>query len=580
MTQIQDKFDALQQQGFDLGKTVGSEELLPDGGSVQRYDLGAIYFHPRAGEAFECHGLILDTYVALGEQSSALGYPMSDEFDDPNVLLGRLNVFEGGSLLFDPEVGVTPQFEDIPVSPQVVVKFLDELPLQLEQGAELGLDEIGVALGLGDGDPFIEAVRLVLPDIAFRRLFDCLPPEDITALVKEAQKVDPDYAPPSFEHYLAITCPDDFDTAPLVDALRFGKGLVEDAYAAPLASDPGVVVATNNPLFFSQRHLTAINVRKAWDRGADGSATRFIDIERGWLPKHQDLPPLQLLGGHNSFASYGHGTAVLGVIAGLDNLVGIVGIAPQTNASVISYVNPAHRTGSTREEHALANAILLAISKLGSGDVLLLEEEPVFAFEGGPGHPANGAPTELAAEAEEPVYQMILLATNRGITVVEAAGNGNADLDTYVPGGRAILSRSGAGTRPDSGAIMVGACTTGNQRWTFIGASGRTFGSNFGSRVDCCAWGEQIVTTGDRDPPFREDGYLAGPAPAFFSGTSGAAAIIAGVCLLIQDLAAASGGKLPPRVVRAMLGNPHNGTSVPTVGPLPNLGNIVRNHFP
>ncbi len=77
MTPIQDKFDFLLQSGLNLGAPVGIEETLPDGGSKQVYQAGAIYFHPRIGTAFECHGLILESYLQLGEQRSALGYPLS-----------------------------------------------------------------------------------------------------------------------------------------------------------------------------------------------------------------------------------------------------------------------------------------------------------------------------------------------------------------------------------------------------------------------------------------------------------------------------------------------------------------------
>jgi hypothetical protein len=62
---------------LNLGFPVGVEETLYDGGSRQRYEFGAIYFHPSVGAAFESHGLILQTCLDLGEEQSRPGYPLT-----------------------------------------------------------------------------------------------------------------------------------------------------------------------------------------------------------------------------------------------------------------------------------------------------------------------------------------------------------------------------------------------------------------------------------------------------------------------------------------------------------------------
>lgn len=58
MTAIQEKHEQLRLNGIDLGNTVGAEEILADTGNRQRYQSGAIYFHPRIGTPFECHGVV------------------------------------------------------------------------------------------------------------------------------------------------------------------------------------------------------------------------------------------------------------------------------------------------------------------------------------------------------------------------------------------------------------------------------------------------------------------------------------------------------------------------------------------
>src|SRR5262245_52798072 len=127
MTQIQDKFESLLESGLNLGAPIGDEEVMSEGGVRQVYEFGAIYFHPRIGAPFECHGLILQTYRELGEQNSGLGYPVSDEMDDPTVPSGRINDFEAGSLAFDPTIGVRPHFDDLVIVPQLIVKIVDGL---------------------------------------------------------------------------------------------------------------------------------------------------------------------------------------------------------------------------------------------------------------------------------------------------------------------------------------------------------------------------------------------------------------------------------------------------------------------
>jgi serine protease len=117
--------------------------------------------------------------------------------------------------------------------------------------------------------------------------------------------------------------------------------------------------------------------------------------------------------------------------------------------------------------------------------------------------------------------------------------------------------------------------------------------SNIGSRIDCYAWGERIATTGDFDNPRRRDGYFDPNREFFpgvfgFGGTSGASAIIAGVCLLTQHIGSilipASGNtRLNCAQMRALLRNPANGTSsnspADKIGTMPDLAKIIANEF-
>lgn len=580
MTKIEEKYNFLLENVVNLGAPIGEEESLPDGGSKQVYQFGVIYFHPRVGTAFECHGLILEAYISLGEQSSGLGYPITDEIDDPNVAGGRMNVFERGVLTYDPAIGVTPQFDnnDI-IVPQVVLKITDTLPLTLDQGMVLDLDQIAAMLGLLPGNPFIEAVRLIFPDLVFRRLYESLTTTEIQDLVAEAQQNDPTYEPPLFNNYLVIDCPPDFDTEVLVDALNSWTGVVDFAYTMPVPSDP-VIVGTSNPFFVGQGYLgpatTGIGVQAAWAKGADGSNTRFVDLEQGWfLGHHEDLPSnIPLLGGINSTKSFSHGTAVLGEIVGIDNNLGIVGIAPKALPRVISYFDPAEPFGSKRLRITVASRILATTRSLRFGDVLQLEVQIDGRI--------DNIRTDVPVETDPGIFEAIRLITRLGIIVVEAAGNGNANLDHFRDvKGRAVLARNNLTEFKDSGAIMVGACTS------FVSPSvphTRGPDSNFGSRVDCCAWGENILTTGNPANSTQRNGYRTD-----FGGTSGATAIITGICLLVQNLQIllqprpGQLGTLGPYKMREILRKDQNTTFVSTtdgfVARMPDMLKILANEY-
>lgn len=589
MTDIQDKFNLLLQSGtLNLGQPIRPEEVLTEGGSKQFYEFGAIYFHPRIGTAFELHGLILQKYIEIGEHLSGLGYPLSDESDDPNVLLGRMNQFERGSLNFDPAIGVTAFFdENQPIVPQVVVKIVDAILVGLDRGMTLSLNDLAAAVGLLAGNPLVEAVRIILPDLVFSRLYDDLSSAEILDLVAVAQQNEPDYVPPLFDNYLVVDCPDGFDTETLADAFNQWVGLVELAYSQSFPSDPAVI-GTSNPLFSNQGYLgglqispnivdiqQGISVQAAWAKGADGSDTRFVDLEQGWFLGHEDLPkPIPFLGGINRSSSFPHGCAVLGEIVAIDNNRGIVGIAPNALPRVISYFDPVEPFGSRRSRPKIASRILASAAALRFGDVLLLEVQLDGTI--------DGVKTLVPAETDPGIFEAIKLLTKVGIIVVEPAANGNANLDHFTNiKGQRVLNISLRVEFKDSGAIMVGACTSASP-------NGKQSVSNFGNRIDCWAWGENIITTGDPNRPRQADAYwnnVPGQFP-FFAQTSGAAPIITGMCLLIQNLQillqprpGSQSGKLG-RSMREILRNPLNGSAVTgSTRPMPDMAKIIANQY-
>ncbi len=339
---------------------------------------------------------------------------------------------------------------------------------------------------------------------------------------------------------------------------------IELVYPELAPSDP--VNPADDTYAGSQHHLdaapTGIDARWAWTTGmagADGAGVHFMDMERGWFLAHEDLPSPTLIHGDNKNGHDGykgdHGTAVLGEIAGVDNTRGIIGIAPNlSSVRVSSYYDAA-----TDTENHIAEAILAAATASPRPDVLLLEIQIGALL--------------LPAETDPASFDAIRLAVANGITVVEAGGNGSNDLDAWTDGsGHHRLERSSADFR-DSGAILIGAAHSAlpHDRADF---------SNFGSRVDCYGWGENIVSAGYGD--LATGGTDDTTYTQVFGGTSGASPIVSGAALLTQAIyRASSGTHLSPAQLRGLLSDPANGTPqgggvAGHIGVMPDLKKIVQ----
>jgi serine protease len=342
---------------------------------------------------------------------------------------------------------------------------------------------------------------------------------------------------------------------------------VEDSYLELSGSDP-LVNPTDDVFAALQLYLdaapTGIDARWAWTQSnGSGASVGFVDLEQGWTLNHEDLPPLAVLPGvpqDVNPTSAAHGTGVLGIVVGVDNAVGIVGVAPTPAwASIASH----YRASDATFGH-VADAItaLLDSGSLTPGDVLLIE------YQDGLNRPIETDPV---------VWSAIELATALGTVVIEAAGNGNVDLDT-VP----KLNRLNPLTFKDSRAVIVGggmsaldATGAAHDRWVHPVVP--AIGSNFGSRVDCYAYAENVVTAG---PGFTPAGVLGGTGVtndyrSDFGGTSAAAAIVAGAAVVLQGLhKGVKGTALSPTQMRSALskhGTPQGAGQPGHIGVMPDL---------
>ncbi len=452
------------------------------------------------------------------------------------------------------QVAYRPQRRQV-YTPRVIVKFHNQVEVPFEDGVERYLETARLA-------PWDRIAR-DFPRLTLTRVFGHREAERLRKHVERARKLEPGYEPPNLLNCFAL----DFRAGEDAEAEAVAKEIrswevVEYAYAQSPPAEPPVVDPTDDPVFPLQDYLRGItpfatdgiDAVYAWGfAGGDGTGVQLVDVEQGWFLAHPDLPAIGLIHGVNSQFQE-HGTMVLGVLTAVDNTIGCVGIVPAAAAMLSSEWMAAATARNTPA------AIEAAMGVLNFGDVLLLETQTA-AF--------------LPIETEPLVHDTIRLATALGIVVVEAAGNGQVDLDTWLDAsGNRSLDPADASYK-DSGAILVGAANGPNSRvrWSV---------TNYGERVNCFAWGTQVQTL--RDPaavtPYTQP---SAPAPATeFTGTSAASAIIAGAAIACQGITEQLRGyRIGPAQLRAILGDPVSGTAAlgtsPRIGVMPNLRNIIDN---
>ncbi len=303
--------------------------------------------------------------------------------------------------------------------------------------------------------------------------------------------------------------------------------------------------------------------------GGDGTGITIYDVEYEWNQTHEDLSQaagvaLLLNPGDvavGPFNNNDHGTAVLGELIADNDTKGVTGISFGADIGLA----PAN---TQNLGYNVANAILLAVADGKAGDVILIEQQTAACSAG----PCDATQVGCGpVEWGQAAFDAIQTAVANRITVVEAAGNGNVNLDQA-----ACNSRFDRTVR-DSGAIIVGAGGAGG-----AGNDRERLGfSSYGSRVDVQGWGASVMTTGYGTSYVNPDDSTN---PNFFyrstfGGTSSASPIVTGAVANLQGIALQMfGTPLLPFQIRSLLqgtGSPQLGDTSRNIGPRPDLQGAI-----
>jgi subtilisin family serine protease len=502
----------------------------------------------------------------------AAGWLVIGMFVAPSALAGPLAPVElEPRPLLDKSRAIEPDWRHR--TDMVLVKFRDDLPIRADHDEQLDLSTLGGANPLASGSGVAESVRALIEAGRWRVAHD-LPPERLLAMRLRAQEnLGRAVADPRSEFY--FTLPAGVGVAEAIAALNT-LDVVELAMPmqiptpSPRASALSVEMTLPPPNYQgAQGYLTTapngIGALLAWTLlGVRGAGVRIADIEYDFNSSHEDLPPVTVLtvGTPTPPFDNNHGTAVMGELAALNNGWGTTGIAHEAD------LHFSH--SSVNGINNIATAIYRCVDAFEAGDVILLEAQ-VW----GP-NSVNFPPDCFGCVPVEWVfsnYNAIAIAVGNGIHVVEAAANGQQNLDD------AVYSQGNGGHHPfspghDSGAILVGA---GHAPSTYGGngvARSRMWYSNYGSRVNVQGWGQAVWTTGYGDA-YSLMGqnlyYTSG-----FSGTSSASPIVTGAVALVSSYHQAQLGKpMGTATLRSLLietGTPQANGQYPLshhIGPLP-----------
>lgn len=338
--------------------------------------------------------------------------------------------------------------------------------------------------------------------------------------------------------------------------------LIEHAYIEPrfygagaaAAAAPAQDLPPTTPLWTSHQHAheptpVGHGVRLAQGiLGGRGRGVGFRMLELSWILDHEDVSKLtaaNFLGGVPplDLQQANHGVAGSSLLMADRNGYGITGIVDEIEPRFLS----------TDLNGGVENTMVAATAASQPGDVMML----VLMVQ----IPQLGPGTWLPAEFFQAVFDATLTLSANDRILVVCAGNGNRSLDDPQ------LLRRFDRTFRDSGAIIVAS--------TDAGLLVRAHYSNWGSRIDANAWGNQVYSAGYGNLFFGNNDVRQAYTDAY-TGTSSSTPHIAGVVMSMQGAARRQLGRsLTLAEIQDAL-HDHGATTPDAIGRRPDLPAIFR----
>ncbi|MGH2786123.1 MAG: S8 family serine peptidase [Actinomycetota bacterium] len=216
-------------------------------------------------------------------------------------------------------------------------------------------------------------------------------------------------------------------------AIKGYSATIPSDRVAALRADPSVISVTKNYAFHAAAQTTPIGVSRigALDVPGTGEGVQVAVLDSGIDYNHPDLAA-NVLGGVDCDAPYtgnyldgqGHGTHVAGILAAIDNTIGVVGVAPKAKLWAVRILDQNGAGDLTSilcgldwvDARSPANGGLIQIANMSIEAAITNADDGNCGFSDG-----------------DPVHQAICSIVGHGVTFTVAAGNHTDNIKDVAP---------------------------------------------------------------------------------------------------------------------------------------------------